>query len=101
MSKKSTKSEKTPKAPKKAKYPDEPKKMTALDAAHRVLEESGQVMTAPEIYESMKAKGYWESPNGLTPAATIYAAMLREIGIRGKDARFRRPEPSKFAAAKV
>jgi hypothetical protein len=33
-------------------------------------------------------------------AATIYAAMCREITSRGKEARFTRPEPSKFGAAK-
>jgi hypothetical protein len=103
MSKKSTKTEKaakTPKAP-KAKNPDEPRKMTALDAAYAVLEAAGEPMTAPDIYAKMVEKKLWESPNGLTPAATIYAAMIRDIGTRGKDSRFRRPEASKFAAAKV
>src|SRR5262249_37885955 len=103
MSKKSTKTEKatkTPKAP-KAKNPDEPRKLTALDAAYAVLEAAGEPMTAPEIYAKMVEKKLWESPGGLTPAARIYAGILRGIGPKGKDRRFRRPEPSKFAAAKV
>ena len=98
MSKKSTKTEKAPKT-KKAK-PDEPRKMTALDAAHAVLQDAGTTLSAPEIYAKMVEKKLWESPNGLTPAATIYAAMIREITSRGKEARFTRPEPSKFGAAK-
>ena len=102
MSKKSTKTEKAEKKAKKTTpaKPEEPKKLTALDAAFRVLQEAGTVMTAPEIYAQMVEKKYWESPNGLTPSATIYAAMIREITTRGKDARFTRPEPSKFGAAK-
>ena len=102
MSKKSTKTEKATKAPKKANEtkPEQPKRVTALDAAFRVLQEAGEPMTAPDIYAKMVEKKLWESPNGLTPAATIYAAMIREITTRGKEARFTRPEASKFGAAK-
>ena len=32
---------------------------SALDAAARVLRESGQPMTCPELIEQMAAKGYW------------------------------------------
>ena len=102
MSKKSTKTEKAEKKAKKTTpaKPEEPKKLTALDAAYAVLQDAGTTLTAPEIYAKMVEKKLWESPNGLTPAATIYAAILRDVGTKGKDSRFRRPEPSKFAAAK-
>src|SRR5262249_6707452 len=63
---------------KKAKEP-KAKKPSALDAAVRVLEEAGQPMTCPEMIEQMAAKGYWTSPGGATPAATLYSAILREI----------------------
>ena len=46
----------------------------------------------------MSRKNYWTSPNGATPQATLYAARLREIRIKGKDARFVKTERGKFAA---
>jgi hypothetical protein len=120
--KKSTKSEKSKKATKaeapapaeqaeaaaptptttkpKAKKTTEPKakKTSALDAAARVLEEAGQPMTCPEMIEAMTAKGYWASPKGLTPAATLYSAILREINAKGKESRFVKTERGKFGA---
>ena len=76
------------------------KKTSALDAAVRVLEEAGQPMTCPEMIEAMTAKGYWTSPNGATPAATLYSAVLREIAAKGKDGRFVKTERGKFGLAK-
>jgi hypothetical protein len=43
----------------------------------------------------MLQNGYW-STNGKTPAATISAAMLREIKVKGDDARFRKVARGKF-----
>ena len=69
---------------KKAKTPKEPKakKTSALDAAFRVLEKAGQSMTCPDMIEAMAAKGYWTSPGGKTPAATLYTVvtMLPKVG---------------------
>jgi hypothetical protein len=76
------------------------KKTSALDAAHSVLEEAGQPMTCPEMIEQMAAKGYWTSPGGATPAATLYSAVLREIATKGKEARFVKTERGKFGLAK-
>jgi hypothetical protein len=93
----------TPAAPKtKAKKPNEPKdkKTSALDAAVRVLEEAGQPMTCPEMIEAMTAKKYWSSPKGLTPSATLYSAILREIKAKGKESRFVKTERGKFGLAK-
>ena len=84
---------------KKAKEP-KAKKTSALDAAVRVLEEAGQPMTCPEMIEQMATKGYWTSPGGATPAATLYSAVLREIKAKGKDARFVKTERGKFGLAK-
>ena len=78
----------------------ETKKLSALDAAAKVLGEARQAMTSQEMIEAMAAKAYWTSPNGATPAATLYSAVLREIAAKGKDARFVKTERGKFGLAK-
>jgi hypothetical protein len=89
-------------AKKKAKKAKEQKakKTSALDASVRVLEEAGQPMTCAEMIEAMAAKAYWTSPNGATPAATLYSAVLREIAAKGKESRFVKTERGKFGLAK-
>src|SRR5262245_61325174 len=83
---------------KKAKAkPNKPKKLSALDAAAQVLATKGEPMTAPELIAATAEQKLWTSPNGKTPAATLYAAILREITTKGKESRFSRPEPGKFA----
>jgi hypothetical protein len=52
-----------------------PPKLSALDAAARVLAEAKQPMSCPELIERMAAKGYWTSPAGKTPASTLYTAV--------------------------
>src|SRR5260370_25770583 len=70
------------KKPRTPKAPAEPKakKVSALDAAAKVLAETDQSMNCQEMIEAMAAKGYWTSPGGQTPAATLYSAILRELG---------------------
>jgi hypothetical protein len=63
-------------------------KMSALDAAVRVLAEAGQPMNCQQLIGAMAIKGYWSSPAGKTPAATLYASILKEISTRGEAARF-------------
>ena len=75
----------------------EGKHLTALDAAARVLAESGRALSCGELIAAMAAKGYWTSPAGKTPSATLYAAMAREIKVKGAEARFRKSERGKFA----
>jgi hypothetical protein len=84
---------------KRAKGEKQPKRMSGLDAAAKVLEEAGQPMTAKEMVEAAEAKGYWKSPSGKTPHATVYSAIIREIGNKGAEARFRKTERGKFAHA--
>jgi hypothetical protein len=81
---------------KKAKEP-KAKKPSAIDAALRVLEEAGQAMTCPEMIAAMTAKGYWTSPGGKTPAATLYSAILRELQHKGDASRIVKAERGKFA----
>jgi outer membrane biosynthesis protein TonB len=71
------------------------KKLSALDAAARVLAEAGQPMTCQEMIDSMAAKGYWASPGGKTPSATLYSAILREL-TKGNASRFVKTERGKF-----
>ena len=72
-------------------------KLSALDAAAKVLAESGEPMTSKEMIDAMATKGYWTSPGGKTPHATLYAAILREIQTKGADARFQKTERGHFA----
>jgi hypothetical protein len=71
------------------------KKLSALDAAARVLAEAGQPMTCQEMIDAMAAKGYWSSPGGKTPSATLYSAILREL-TKGAESRFVKTERGKF-----
>lgn len=93
--------QKTPatKPEKKTRAKNTPKRTSGLDAAAMVLAETGQPMNAKEITETALAKGYWKSPKGKTPHATLYSAMLREIIARGDEARFRKVERGKFVRA--
>ena len=73
------------------------KKLSALDAAAKVLAETGQAMNCQELIAAMAAKGYWTSPGGKTPQATLYSAVIRELTVKGKEARFVKTERGKFA----
>ncbi len=48
--------------------------MSALDAAAKVLQEAGRPLNCQEMIADMAAKEYWTSPQGKTPAATLYAS---------------------------
>jgi hypothetical protein len=73
------------------------KRLSALDAAAKVLAEAGQAMTCQELIAAMTDKGYWTSPGGKTPAATLYSAMLREITVKGSASRFVKTARGQFA----
>jgi hypothetical protein len=96
-----TKKAKTEKAEPKEKKgaKSKEKKVSALDAAARVLGEAKAPMNCQEMIEAMAAKGYWKSPGGKTPHATLYSAILREIDKKGKDSRFKKADRGKFAIA--
>jgi hypothetical protein len=73
-------------------------KMSCSDnPAAKVLATAKQPMNAKELIEAMAKKKLWTSPGGKTPHATLYAAMLREINTKGKDARFKKAERGTFA----
>ena len=74
-------------------------RLSCLDAAVKVLTESRQPVSCPELIAAMAAKGYWTSRAGKTPAATLYAALLRELRTTQAQARFRKTGPGRFARA--
>jgi hypothetical protein len=76
------------------------RKVSALDAAAAVLASSREPMNAQSLIKAMADKGLWTSPGGKTPHATLYAAMIREINEKGKEARFAKVERGLFAAKK-
>ncbi|MFN0010148.1 MAG: winged helix-turn-helix domain-containing protein [Phycisphaerales bacterium] len=84
----------------KATKPVKAKRVSLLDAAATVLADHGKPMRAKELIEAITAKGLWSSPAGKTPHATLYAAMLREIGDKGAAARFRKEDRGLFVAGK-
>ena len=73
-------------------------KMSCIDAAAKILVEKGGAMSCKELIEAMAAKGYWTSPGGKTPWATLYSSIAREIRDKGKDARFKKADRGKFAS---
>jgi hypothetical protein len=87
--------------PKKAAEDGTEKKLSALDAAAKVLAETGTAMTCQEMIAAMAAKGYWTSPAGRTPQSTLYSAMLREITAKGTNGRFQKSDRGKFCRNKV
>jgi len=51
------------------------------------------------LIAAMAAHGYWTSPTGKTPAATLSAALQREIVVKKDRARFQKTGPGRFALA--
>jgi hypothetical protein len=80
--------------------PKKARKMGALDAAAIVLADAGKPMRSKELIAEMAKRGLWTSPGGKTPEATLYAAILREIGAKGTAARFTRAGKGEFASTK-
>ena len=80
-----------------ADSPIKPRTLGALDAAAKVLAENKNPMNCKDLIEAMAKKGYWTSPGGKTPHATLYAAMTKEIATKGAEARFRKVDRGQFA----
>jgi hypothetical protein len=77
------------------------KKMSALDAAARVLTETGEPMSCAQLIDAMATKGYWKSPGGKTPGATLSSAIQREISVKMNESRFEKTAPGRFAVRKA
>jgi short subunit dehydrogenase-like uncharacterized protein len=72
-------------------------RLSQLDAAVKVLTESGQPMTTKAMIEAMATEGYGTSPGGATPAQTLYSALLREISQKGDASRFIKADKGLFS----
>jgi hypothetical protein len=70
--------------------------LSQLDAAAKVLGEATEPMTTKEMVETMAARGYWSSPGGKTPHATLYSAILRELQSKGESSRFIKTDRGHF-----
>jgi hypothetical protein len=81
----------------KAKTPANVKKLSCVGAALQVLTERGTAMNAKELIDAMQSKGYWASPDGKTPHATLYSAILRDLK-KGEASRFVKTERGRFTA---
>jgi hypothetical protein len=56
-------------------------------------------MGCKELIGAMTAQGYWSSPAGKTPHATLYSSILKEITTKDDASRFRKAGPGQFALA--
>ena len=65
------------------------KKLSQMEAAIQILGKSKEPMNCISMVDAMQVQGLWSTPNGATPDATLYASILREINVKGKDARFK------------
>ena len=68
---------------------------SVLDAAAAVLAKAQEPMTCPEMVKAVLKAGTWKT-RGKTPAATLSAAIYREIQDKGKEARFAKSERGRF-----
>ena len=73
--------------------------MSGLEAAYKILSESGKQMNARQICEMALDLGYWE-PQGSTPEATISSAIIIEMRKKGAASRFERVGRGLFAIKK-
>lgn len=72
-------------------------KMSLLDAAAAILKSSNEPLCCKDITRLIFEQKLAES-GGLTPHATLSAAMGREISAKGKESRFKRAERGLFAS---
>ena len=105
---KATKSVKAPKASPTKQAKSKPatgddakaKKLSAIDAAAKVLAGAKEPMNTKQMIEAMATKGYWKTSRGKRPDRTLYSAILREIVLKKKESRFVKTERGKFTLKK-
>jgi hypothetical protein len=51
------------------------KRLSQIEAAMKVLANAKEPMNCKAMVEAMNANGLWNSPNGKTPKATLYASI--------------------------
>lgn len=76
------------------------KRLSALDAAAKVLAEAAEPMNCRQMIETMTENDYWQPKNaGKTPQNTLHAAISKEIKTKGADSRFAKVCRGQFALA--
>jgi len=88
------------KKPRAAAKEKKDRKPSGLDAAAAVLAEAGTPMNTTDMVKRMLETGLWKT-GGKTPAATIYAAIIREISVKGDASRFRKTDRGHFELTAV
>jgi len=83
-----------------ASEPKPDKRLSCITAAVKVLEEATEPLSTKQIIEAMSTKGYWSSPGGKTPEATLYSAILRNLS-KGDASRFVKAERGRFTVRAV
>ncbi len=86
--------------PKAAAKEKKDRKPSGLDAAVAVLAEADKPMNTADMVKRMLETGLWKT-GGKTPAATIYAAIIREISVKGDGSRFRKTDRGHFELTEV
>lgn len=73
-----------------------PIRASQINAAFTVLSSAKAPLSTREMVATMTERKLWNSPNGKTPHATLYAAIFREIKIKGTKSRFVQTAPGRF-----
>ena len=74
-------------------------RLSALDAAAKVLSETTKPMNCRQLIEAMTAKDYWQPKAGNTPQNTLHAAISKEIKTKGAESRFSKVGRGQFILA--
>jgi hypothetical protein len=75
-----------------------PRAFSALDAAAKVLAETGTPLNCKQLIDIMTGENYWQpSQSGKTPSNTLHAAISKEIKVKGDQSRFKKAARGQFA----
>lgn len=84
----------------KVRKPRNATRPSLINAAAEVLADADEPMSAKAMVEQAIQRGLWTPGSGKTPEASLYAAIIREIGHKGDQARFSKVERGRFTMAK-
>lgn len=79
--------------------PSEPRD-SALNHAVTILQGSKEPLSCKEIIAAMESKKLWKSPSAKAPHEGLYVQIRNEIVKKGKESRFVKAAPGRFALAK-
>lgn len=69
-----------------------PRKLSLVNAAAAILEQTKAAMSVGKMIAAAKESGLWAQGAGKTPEQTLYSAIIREIRDKAERSRFRRGE---------